>query len=81
MKFENVTQAVAGQDLITKLLACSGAKDRLVYAQCRAEGGPTVVTMEVVTEMTNLDRAEVEAAKAAEAWLTVFYTRYPERKP
>lgn len=80
MKFENVTQAVAGQELITKLLACAVAKDRLVYAQCRT-ANQTSLTMELVTEMSALDRAEVDAAKAAEAWLAVFYTRYPERKP
>jgi hypothetical protein len=73
-------QMLAGQNLISKLLACAGARDRIVYAQCRV-GNKTEVTMEVVTEMQALDHAEVDAAKAAEAWLAVFYERYPERKP
>jgi hypothetical protein len=73
-------QTLAGQDLITKLLACAGAKERLVMAQCRT-GDKTTVNMEVVTEMIALDRCEMDAARAAETYLAVFYERYPERKP
>ncbi len=74
-------QSEAGQNLISKLLACAGARDRIVAVQRRNTTNLTLLTLEVVTEMQALDRCEVDAAKAAEVWLAVFYARYPERKP